>query len=84
MLSFREPQTRTATEIEGWTLLIHPDALRLFAFGEIVLRLSPPGHNCLTQATACEVRYGGGGASALASAAAFGLDARTRSAARWR
>ena len=28
VLSFHEPQTRTASDIEGWTLLIHPDLLR--------------------------------------------------------
>jgi 2-dehydro-3-deoxygluconokinase len=43
------------------------------AFGEILLRLSPPSHQRLVQATALEVNYGGAEANVLVSLAQLGI-----------
>lgn len=51
------------------------DASRVVTFGEIMLRLSPPGFQRFTQARAFDATYGGGEANVAASLAAFGLDA---------
>lgn len=42
-------------------------------FGEIMLRLSPPGHQRFNQATSLEVVYGGGESNVAVSLAQFGL-----------
>lgn len=42
-------------------------------FGEIMLRLNPPGHQRIIQADAFEAYYGGGEANVAASLARFGL-----------
>ncbi|NVO31853.1 sugar kinase [Hymenobacter lapidiphilus] len=44
-------------------------------FGEIMLRLSPPGHQRLSQATSLEATYGGGEANVAAGLAGLGLPA---------
>lgn len=43
-------------------------------FGEIMLRLSTPGHQRFTQAASFEATYGGGEANVAASLAGFGFD----------
>ncbi|NLC76047.1 MAG: sugar kinase [Clostridia bacterium] len=48
---------------------------RVITFGEIMLRLSPPGHQRFVQASAFEVCYGGGEANVAVSLANYGLDA---------
>ncbi len=42
-------------------------------FGEIMLRLNPPGHQRISQADSFEAFYGGGEANVAASLAGFGL-----------
>lgn len=49
---------------------------RVVTFGEIMLRLSPPGHLRLGQAHAFDAVYGGGEANVAASLALLGLDSR--------
>jgi len=44
------------------------------AFGEIMLRLNPPGNERFTRARAFEACYGGGEANVAASLAAFGIN----------
>lgn len=46
---------------------------KIVTFGEIMLRLQPPGHERLRQARAFEVIYGGGEANVAVSLADFGL-----------
>jgi len=45
-------------------------------FGEVMLRLSPPGFQRLGQATALDASYGGGEANVAVSLANYGVDAR--------
>lgn len=47
---------------------------RLITFGEIMLRLCPPGFLRLTQTNTLEMSFGGGEANVAVSAAGFGLD----------
>ncbi|SDX54012.1 sugar kinase [Hymenobacter psychrophilus] len=47
----------------------------LVTFGEIMLRLSPPGHQRLAQASSLEATYGGGEANVAAGLAGLGLRA---------
>ncbi|MBX9852726.1 MAG: sugar kinase [Cytophagaceae bacterium] len=44
---------------------------KILAFGELLLRLSPPGHERLEQAVSLEVQYGGSEANIVASLARF-------------
>ena len=46
---------------------------RIVAFGEIMLRLAPPGFQRFTQARSFDVIYGGGEANVAVSAANYGL-----------
>lgn len=48
---------------------------RIITFGEIMLRLSPPGYRRFEQATSFDVVYGGGEANVALSLAQFGHDA---------
>jgi len=48
---------------------------RVVTFGEIMLRLKAPGHECLFQSPRLEARFGGGEANVAASLALFGLRA---------
>ncbi len=48
---------------------------KVVAFGEIMLRLSPPGYQRLVQARAFDVTFGGGEANVMASLAGFGVEA---------
>jgi 2-dehydro-3-deoxygluconokinase len=48
---------------------------RVITFGEIMLRLAPPGYLRFEQASAFEVVYGGGEANVAVSLANFGLNA---------
>jgi len=47
---------------------------RVLSFGEILLRLSPPGHERLLQSPALQATFGGGEANVAVSLAHFGLD----------
>ncbi|WP_116127168.1 sugar kinase [Lewinella sp. IMCC34183] len=49
---------------------------RVATFGEIMLRLSPPGHQRFRQAHDFRVEYGGGESNVAVSLANFGLDVR--------
>ena len=49
-------------------------SLKTVTFGEIMLRLSTPGHQRFIQADSFDVTYGGGEANVAASLANFGLD----------
>lgn len=53
---------------------------RIVTFGELMLRLRPPGHQRFTQASALEASFGGGEANVAVGLAAFGHDARWVSA----
>ncbi len=48
---------------------------KIVTFGEIMLRLSPPGYLRITQTPSLEVSFGGGEANVAASLAKFGLPA---------
>jgi 2-dehydro-3-deoxygluconokinase len=48
---------------------------RVVTFGEIMLRLSTPGHQRFVQADSFDINYGGGEANVAVSLANFGLDA---------
>jgi 2-dehydro-3-deoxygluconokinase len=48
---------------------------RIVTFGEIMLRLSPPGHLRFSQVRSFEAVYGGGEANVAASLANFGMEA---------
>lgn len=48
---------------------------KVVTFGEIMLRLSPPGYQRFVQANSFDVVYGGGEANVAVSLANFGLDA---------
>lgn len=48
---------------------------KVVTFGEIMLRLSPPGHQRFVQATSFDAVYGGGEANVAVSLANYGLDA---------
>src|SRR5512140_3640870 len=45
---------------------------KIVTFGEIMLRLAPPGFQRFTQARSCEVLYGGGEANVAVSLANYG------------
>jgi 2-dehydro-3-deoxygluconokinase len=47
---------------------------KVICFGEIMLRLSPPGYKRFVQANSFEVEYGGGEANVCVSLANFGMD----------
>lgn len=47
---------------------------KIVCFGEIMLRLTPPGHRRFSQATSFEVIYGGGESNVAVSLANFGHD----------
>lgn len=49
-------------------------AKKVVTFGEIMLRLSPPGYQRFVQANSFDVVYGGGEANVAASLANYGLD----------
>ena len=49
--------------------------MKVVTFGEIMLRLSTPGHRRFSQAQRFDATYGGGEANVAASLAHFGLDA---------
>ncbi len=49
--------------------------MKIVTFGEIMLRLSPPDHQRIFQATSFNVTYGGAESNVAASLAAFGEDA---------
>lgn len=46
---------------------------KIVTFGEIMLRLCPPGHQRISQAVTLDVTYGGAEANAAVSLAAFGM-----------
>lgn len=46
------------------------------SFGEIMLRLSPPGHQRLRQASTLDMNFGGGEANVAVSLSQFGIPAR--------
>ena len=48
---------------------------RVVTFGEIMLRLAPPGYLRFTQASSFDVVYGGGEANVAVSLANYGIDA---------
>jgi len=48
---------------------------RIICFGEIMMRLSPPGFKRFVQADSFDVSYGGGEANVCVSLANFGMDA---------
>lgn len=50
-------------------------AKRVVTFGEIMLRLSTPGYQRVTQASCFDATYGGGEANVAVSLAHFGIDA---------
>src|SRR5262249_15052613 len=50
--------------------------MKVVTFGEIMLRLSPPGFERLLQSPAFVATFGGGEANVAASLAHFGLDSR--------
>src|ERR1035437_3468983 len=47
---------------------------KVVCFGEIMLRLSPPGYTRFVQATTFDIVYGGGEANVSVSLANYGLD----------
>ena len=47
--------------------------MKIVTFGEIMLRLNPPGFQRLTQARSFDVTYGGGGANVAVTLANFGI-----------
>jgi 2-dehydro-3-deoxygluconokinase len=49
---------------------------KTITFGELMLRLSPPGHQRLLQSNLLEASFGGGEANVAVSLARFGLDSR--------
>ncbi|HEY8966876.1 MAG TPA: PfkB family carbohydrate kinase, partial [Candidatus Methylacidiphilales bacterium] len=48
---------------------------RFVSFGEIMLRLSPPGFQRFTQASSLEMNFGGGEANVAVALAQYGHDA---------
>ncbi|MDF2656198.1 MAG: uncharacterized protein K0R19_2672 [Bacillota bacterium] len=48
---------------------------KYMTFGEIMLRLKSPGHECLFQSPSLEATFGGGEANVAVSLANFGMDA---------
>ena len=48
--------------------------MKLVTFGEIMLRLAPPGYQRFAQARSFDVIYGGGEANVAVSAANYGID----------
>jgi len=48
---------------------------KVVTFGEIMLRLAPPGYLRFTQANSFDVVYGGGEANVAVSLANFGINA---------
>ena len=50
-------------------------AHRVLTFGEIMLRLTPPGHERLLQASSLDMTFGGGEANVAVSLANYGLNA---------
>ena len=51
-------------------------AARTLAFGELLLRLSPPGHERLLQSPSLDATFGGGEANVAISLAHFGMDSQ--------
>ncbi len=51
------------------------NAVKVVTFGEIMLRLSPPGYQRFVQASSFDAMYGGGEANVAVSLANYGLDA---------
>jgi 2-dehydro-3-deoxygluconokinase len=51
------------------------DTLKVVTFGEIMLRLSPPGYQRFVQAQRFDVQYGGGESNVAVSLAQFGVPA---------
>ena len=49
--------------------------MKYLTFGEIMLRLKSPGHECLFQNGTLEATFGGGEANVAVSLANFGVDA---------
>ncbi len=49
-------------------------AMKVVTFGEIMLRLSPPGHRRLAQTPSLNVSFGGGEANVAVALAGFGFD----------
>lgn len=49
-------------------------AMKVVTFGEIMLRLSPPGHRRLVQTPSLNVSFGGGEANVAVALAGFGFD----------
>jgi 2-dehydro-3-deoxygluconokinase len=47
---------------------------KVVTFGEIMLRLSPPGFQRFTQSESFDLNYGGGEANVSVSLANYGLD----------
>ncbi len=50
-------------------------AKKVITFGEVMMRLSPPGYSKFSQATSLELVYGGGGANVAISCAYLGMKA---------
>lgn len=50
------------------------DMVKVICFGEIMLRLSPPGYSRFTQANSFDVAFGGGEANVSVSLANYGID----------
>jgi 2-dehydro-3-deoxygluconokinase len=50
------------------------NSLKAVTFGEIMLRLSPPGHSRFVQTNTFDVTYGGGEANVAAALANYGLE----------
>lgn len=46
---------------------------KILAFGEVLLRLSPPQYQTLTQATSLDCQFGGSELNVLASLAQLGI-----------
>ena len=51
-------------------------AFKIVTFGEIMLRLTPPGYERLMQARNLEMIYGGAEANVAVSLARFGIESR--------
>jgi len=49
---------------------------RIVTFGEIMLRLSPPGWKRFSQASSFEVIYGGGESNVAVTLANYGMESR--------
>jgi 2-dehydro-3-deoxygluconokinase len=47
--------------------------MKILCFGEIMMRLTPPNHQKIAQATSLDIQYGGSEANVAVSLAQFGL-----------